>query len=44
MTKQSIADFIHSTYVNVYNYKETDLLAEIISNLPDIVEIEELKV
>jgi hypothetical protein len=43
MTKQSIADFIHSTYINVYNYTETDLLAEIISNLPDIVEIEELK-
>lgn len=44
MTKENVADFIHSVYVNVYDYKETDLLAKTITNLPEIVEIEELKV
>jgi hypothetical protein len=44
MTKESVADFIHSIYVDVYNYKETGLLAKTISTLPDIIEIEELKV
>jgi GNAT superfamily N-acetyltransferase len=44
MTKESVADFIHSVYVNVYDYKETDLLTKTVTNLPEIVEIEELKV
>lgn len=44
MSKKSIAEFINSVYANVYDYKETDLLAETIANLPDVVEIEELKV
>ncbi|MGB7883279.1 MAG: GNAT family N-acetyltransferase [Nitrososphaeraceae archaeon] len=44
MTKESLADFIHSVYVNVYDYKETDLLTKTVTNLPEIVEIEELKV
>jgi len=44
MTKESLADYIHSVYVNVYDYKETDLLTKTVANLPEIVEIEELKV
>jgi len=44
MTKESVADFIHSVYANVYDYKETDLLTKTVTNLPEIVEIEELRV
>jgi hypothetical protein len=44
MTKESVADFIHSVYVKVYDYKETDLLTKTITKLPDVIGIEELKV
>lgn len=33
----------HSVYADVYDYKEADLLTRVIANLPNVVEIEELK-
>jgi hypothetical protein len=44
MSNKSLADFIHSVYVKVYDYKETDLLTKTITKLPDVIGIEELKV
>jgi hypothetical protein len=34
----------HSVYANVYDCKQVDLLTRVIVNLPNVVEIEELKV
>jgi hypothetical protein len=44
ISKKSLADFVRSVYTNVYNYGKTDLLNKTISNLPDIINIRELRV
>ncbi|MPZ06945.1 MAG: GNAT family N-acetyltransferase [Nitrososphaeraceae archaeon] len=44
ISKKSIVDFINSVYTDVYDYRRTDLLSKTIDNLPDVIDIEELKV
>lgn len=44
ISKKCLADFIHSVYTNVYNYRKTDLLDKTITNLPDVVDNKELRV
>jgi ribosomal protein S18 acetylase RimI-like enzyme len=44
ISKKSIVDFINSVYKDVYDYRRTDLLSKTIANLPDVIEIVELKV
>jgi GNAT superfamily N-acetyltransferase len=44
ISKKSIVDFINSVYTDVYEYRRTDLLSKTIANLPDVIDIEELKV
>ncbi|MGA7368189.1 MAG: GNAT family N-acetyltransferase [Nitrososphaeraceae archaeon] len=44
ISKKSIADFIDSVYTDVYDYRKPDLLGKTIANLPDMIDIEELKV
>jgi hypothetical protein len=44
ISKKSIVDFINSVYTDVYDYRRTDLLSKTIANLPDVIDIEELKV
>ncbi|MGH9950865.1 MAG: GNAT family N-acetyltransferase [Nitrososphaeraceae archaeon] len=44
ISKKSIVDFINSVYTDVYEYRRTDLLNKTIANLPDVIDIEELKV
>jgi GNAT superfamily N-acetyltransferase len=44
ISKRRIADFIDSVYTDVYDYRKPDLLGKTIANLPDIINIEELKV
>jgi ribosomal protein S18 acetylase RimI-like enzyme len=44
ISKKSIVDFINSVYTDVYDYRKTDLLSKTIANLPDVIDIEELKV
>jgi GNAT superfamily N-acetyltransferase len=43
ISKKSIVDFINSVYTDVYEYRRTDLLSKTIANLPDVIDIEELK-
>jgi GNAT superfamily N-acetyltransferase len=42
--KKSIIAFIDSVYTDVYNYRKDDLLSKTTANLPDVIDIEELKV
>lgn len=44
ISKKSIVDFINSVYTDVYDYRRTDLLSKTIANLPDAIDIVELKV
>ena len=44
ISRKSIADFINSVYTDVYDYRKTDLLRRTITNLPDVINIKELKV
>jgi GNAT superfamily N-acetyltransferase len=44
ISKKNIADFIDSVYTDVYDYRKTYLLSKTIANLPDVIDIEELKV
>jgi ribosomal protein S18 acetylase RimI-like enzyme len=44
ISKKSVADFIDSVYTDVYDYRKTDLLSKTIANLPDVIDIEEMKV
>ncbi|MGA6990222.1 MAG: GNAT family N-acetyltransferase [Nitrososphaeraceae archaeon] len=44
ISRKSIADFINSVYTDVYDYRKTDLLRRTIANLPDVIDIQELKV
>jgi GNAT superfamily N-acetyltransferase len=44
ISRKSIADFINSVYTDVYDYRKTDLLRRTITNLPDVIDIKELKV
>ena len=44
ISRKSIGDFINSVYTNVYDYRKTDLLRRTITNLPDVIDIKELKV
>ncbi len=43
ISKKSIADFIDSVYTDLYDYRKSDLLSKTITNLPDLIDIEELK-
>jgi GNAT superfamily N-acetyltransferase len=42
--KKSIANFINSIYSDLYEYRKSDLLDRTIDNLPDHIDIEELKI
>jgi hypothetical protein len=42
--KKSIANFINSIYSDLYECRKSDLLDKTINNLPDHIQIEELKV
>ena len=44
ISKKIVADFINSVYTDVYDYRKTDLLCRTITSMPDIIDIEELKV
>jgi hypothetical protein len=44
ISKMSIINFINSVYTDIYDYRRTDLLSKTIANLPDVIDIEELKV
>jgi GNAT superfamily N-acetyltransferase len=44
ISKKSLADFIHSVYTSVYNYRKTDLLDKTITHLPDLINIKDLRV
>ena len=44
ISRKSIAHFINSVYTDVYDYRKTDLLRRTITNLPDVIDIQELKV
>lgn len=44
ISKNSIVDFINSVYTDVYDYRRTDLLSRTIANLPDVIDVVELKV
>jgi ribosomal protein S18 acetylase RimI-like enzyme len=44
ISKKSIIDFIYSVYSDVYNYRKDDLLRKTTSNLPDVIDIKELRV
>jgi GNAT superfamily N-acetyltransferase len=44
ISKKNIADFINSVYTDLYDYRKSDLLSKTINNLPDLIDIEELKV
>jgi GNAT superfamily N-acetyltransferase len=44
ISKKNTVDFINSVYTDVYDYRRTDLLSKTIANLPDVIDIEELKV
>jgi GNAT superfamily N-acetyltransferase len=44
ISKKNIANFINSVYSDFYEYRKSDLLDKTINNLPDHIQIEELKV
>src|ERR687891_471216 len=44
ISKKIVADFLNSVYTDVYDYRKTDLLCRTITSMPDIIDIEELKV
>jgi GNAT superfamily N-acetyltransferase len=44
ISKKSIVDFINSVYTDIYDYRRTDLLSRTIANLPDVIDVVELKV
>jgi GNAT superfamily N-acetyltransferase len=44
ISKKSIVNFIDSVYTDVYDYRKDDLLSKTSANLPDVINIEELRV
>jgi hypothetical protein len=44
ISKKSLADFVHLVYISVYEYPKTDLCDKTITNLPDLINIKELRV
>ena len=44
ISKKSIIAFIDSVYTDVYDYRKDDLLRKTTANLPDFIDIEELRV
>jgi hypothetical protein len=44
ISKKNIANFINSVYSDLYECRKSDLLDKTINNLPDHIQIEELKV
>ena len=44
ISKKSIVDFINSVYTDVYDYRKDNLLSKTTANLPDVIDIEELRV
>ena len=42
--KKSIVNFINFVYSDLYEYRKSDLLGKTVDNLPDHIEIEELKI
>jgi hypothetical protein len=44
ISKKILADFINSVYTDVYDYRKDDLFCRTITSMPDIIDIEELKV
>jgi hypothetical protein len=44
ISKKSIIDFIYFVYTDVYNYRKDDLLSKTTANMPDVIDIEELRV
>jgi hypothetical protein len=44
ISKKSIVDFIDSVYTDVYDYRKDDLLSKTTANLPDVIDIEDLRV
>jgi GNAT superfamily N-acetyltransferase len=44
ISKKSIIAFIDSVYTDVYDYRKDDLLSKTTANLPDVIDIEELRV
>lgn len=43
ISKKSIIDFIDSVYTDIYDYRKSDLLSKIIANMPDVIDIDDLK-
>jgi GNAT superfamily N-acetyltransferase len=44
ISKKSIIAFIDSVYTDVYDYRKDDLLSKTTANLPDVIDIEDLRV
>jgi GNAT superfamily N-acetyltransferase len=44
ISKKSIIAFIDSVYTDVYDYRKDDLLSKTTANLPDFIDIEDLRV
>lgn len=44
ISKKSIIAFIDSVYTDVYDYRKDDLLSKTTANLPDVINIEDLRV
>ena len=44
ISKKSIVDFIDSVYTDVYDYRKDDLLSKTTATMPDVIDIEELRV
>src|SRR5919106_883015 len=44
ISKKSIIAFIDSVYTDVYDYRKDDLLRKTSANLPDVIDIKELRV
>jgi GNAT superfamily N-acetyltransferase len=44
ISKKSIVDFIDSVFTDVYDYRKDDLLSKTTATMPDVIDIEELRV
>ena len=44
ISKKSIIDFIYFVYTDVYNYRKDDLLSKTTATMPNVIDIEELRV
>jgi GNAT superfamily N-acetyltransferase len=44
ISKKSIIDFIYFVYTDVYNYRKDDLLSKTTATMPNVTDIEELRV